>query len=463
MSGIAEILHNLGYTVQGSDQAENANVKRLRGMGLTIHVGHMADNLLAVTGQLPDCVVVSSAVSDKNPEVMAARQHRIPIVKRADMLAELMRLKQGIAVGGTHGKTTTTSMVATVLEHAGLDPTVINGGIVQAYGTNTRLGQGDWVVAEADESDGSFNRLPATIAVITNMDPEHMEHYGSFDAVRTAYRNFAEKVPFYGAAVLCIDHPEVKALHDTIRDRRTVSYGFDPDADVCGVNIRTTAKGSVFDVVFTDHTAETVRDIFLPVLGMHNVQNALAALAVARLLHIPVDTMRAGFAQFAGVKRRFTCTGVVDGVTIIDDYGHHPVEITAVLAAARQAVADTGGRVIAVMQPHRYSRLQSLFADFCTCFTGADHVVIADVYAAGEEPINGADKNGLIDGIRAAGHQSVRPLPSSDDLAQLIHDLAQPGDYVICLGAGNITQWANALPAQLEAMMTGFASAKKQV
>lgn len=460
MSGIAEILHNLGYAVQGSDQAENANVKRLRAMGISIHTGHKAQNLTISEGHLPACVVVSAAIPDTNPELAAAREHRIPIVKRADMLAELMRLKQGIAVGGTHGKTTTTSMIATLLERAGLDPTVINGGIVQAYGTNTRLGQGDWVVAEADESDGSFNRLPATIAVITNIDPEHMDHYGSFDAVRAAYHDFAEKVPFYGAAVLCIDHPEVKALHAAIRDRRTLSYGFDRGAQVCGTNIRTTPQGSLFDVQFEN---ESVQDIFLPVLGLHNVQNALAALAVARLLKIPNAVMRDGLAQFAGVKRRFTCTGVVDGVTVIDDYGHHPVEIKAVLAATRQAVAESGGRVIAVMQPHRYSRLQSLFAEFCHCFDGADHVIIADVYAAGETPIVGMGKAELVQGIRAAGHHAVQALATPDDLPCVIASLVRPGDYVICLGAGTITQWANALPGQLVALGTGFASGKKQV
>ncbi|MES2728542.1 MAG: UDP-N-acetylmuramate--L-alanine ligase [Pseudomonadota bacterium] len=466
MSGIAEILHNLGYTIQGSDLSENGNVRRLRTLGITICVGHAPDNLQTSAGHFPACVVVSSAVQANNPELIAARQRNIPIVRRADMLAELMRLKQGIAVGGTHGKTTTTSMIATLLEQAGLDPTVINGGIVQAYGTNTRLGQGDWVVAEADESDGSFNSLPATIAIITNIDPEHMEHYGSFDAVKRAYLHFAEKIPFYGAAIMCIDHPEVKALHAQIRDRRTLTYGLGDAAMVRAVNLRPRVDGTMFDVTFTalsGSDAETVQDIFLPVLGQHNIQNALAALAVARLLKISGAVMRTAFAGFAGVKRRFTCTGIVSGITIIDDYGHHPVEIKAALAAARQGTDAQGGRVIAVMQPHRYSRLEGLFGDFCACFDGADHVIIADVYAAGETPIADINKLTLADGIAAHGHASVQALTSPEELPAVIHAMARSGDFILFLGAGTITQWANALPAQLEEMNRGWQSHKNQV
>jgi len=448
MSGIAEVLHNLGYSVQGSDIAESANVQRLRGLGIPIMVGHAAENV----GNA-QVVVTSSAVKPDNPEVVAARAKLAPVVRRAEMLGELMRLKWGIAVGGTHGKTTTTSLVAAMLDAAQLDPTVINGGIINAYGTNARLGGGDWIVVEADESDGSFVKLPATIAVVTNIDPEHMDHYPSFDDLRAAFESFIENIPFYGFAVMCHDHPEVQAMIPRVSDRRIVTYGLSPQSDVRGVNLRLDNGGTAFDVEIAargEGEVTRIADFKLPMLGEHNVRNALSTIAIASELHIPPAVMRRALAGFSGVKRRFTKTGEVGGVTIIDDYGHHPVEIAAVLKAARDA---TPGRVVAVMQPHRYSRLHHLFEDFCTCFNDADTVVVADVYPAGEQPIEGADKEHLVEGLRGHGHRDVYALDHREALAGLVADLTGPGDMVICLGAGNITAWANALPAELEALV----------
>lgn len=460
MSGIAEVLHELGYKVQGSDMAESANVKRLREKGMAVHIGHDEKNLKDASGAPVDVVVISSAIKQDNPELAGARALKIPVVRRAEMLAELMRLKWAIAIGGTHGKTTTTSMVGAMLEEAGLDPTVINGGIVNRYGTNTRLGRGEWLVAESDESDGTFTRLPATVAVVTNIDPEHMDHYGDFDAVRAAYRQFIQNLPFYGFAVLCTDHPEVQAMVPDLTDRRIVTYGFNPQAAVRGLNIRSSSEGCTFDVIFTDDkdgSEETVRDLYLPMLGEHNVQNALATLAIARQLEIAPPLMKKGLAAFSGVKRRFTKTGSAHGITVIDDYGHHPVEITAVLKAARAAAEHSdkkgGGKVIAVMQPHRYSRLADLMDEFCTCFNDADSVIITDIYAAGEAPIEGASKQALAEGISACGHRDVHTLPAINDLPALIADLAKPGDYVICLGAGDITKHAYALPEALEKIL----------
>ncbi len=448
MSGIAEVLHNLGYTVQGSDVAESANVKRLRELGVRVSVGHAAENL----GDA-GVVVTSTAVKKDNPEVIAARARLIPVVRRAEMLGELMRLKWSIAVGGTHGKTTTTSLVGTVLEAAGIDPTVINGGIVNAYGTNTRLGQGEWMVVEADESDGSFLKLPATVAVVTNIDPEHLDHFETFDGIRAAFASFVENIPFYGFAVLCIDHPEVQALIPKISDRRLVTYGFGVQADVRAVDVKPGPDGSRFAVQATDRKTGSVTridDLHLSVLGLHNVQNSLAAIAIALELNVAPDVIRTALAGFTGVKRRFTRTGVVNGVTVIDDYGHHPVEIVAVLKAARLAVSGTpGARVIAVMQPHRYSRLHSLFDEFCTAFNDADTVVVADVYPAGEAPIEGASRDALVDGLRRYGHHRVLPLSDPAELAELIGGETRPNDFVVCLGAGSITAWANALPDEL--------------
>ncbi|MBT6441803.1 MAG: UDP-N-acetylmuramate--L-alanine ligase [Alphaproteobacteria bacterium] len=444
MSGIAEVMHNLGYEVQGSDISASANVKRLEAMGIRVAIGHAESNI-----ETAEVVVVSSAVGDDNPEVAAARARFIPVVRRAEMLAELMRLKWAVAVAGTHGKTTTTSMIAAMLDAGALDPTVINGGIINAYGTNARLGAGDWMVVEADESDGSFVKLPATVAVVTNIDPEHMEFYGDFDTVRAAYRTFIENIPFYGFAVLCLDHPEVQALIGRVWDRRIITYGLSPQADVKATNITTDAMGSVFDVTIADRVRGaglTLEKLRLPMLGTHNVLNSLAAIAIGYEMGLDHNVIRKGLADFAGVKRRFTRTGVVDGVTVIDDYGHHPVEISAVLSSARSAY---DGRIVAVVQPHRYSRLRDLFEDFCACFNDADTVIVANVHAAGEDPIPGFDHNTMIEGLRGRGHRDVLALDDPDQLAALVDPLVNAGDIIVCLGAGNITQWANDLPAAL--------------
>ncbi len=444
MSGIAEILHNLGYRVRGSDLAESYNTKRLKEKGITVAIGHRAENLGDAA-----IIVVSSAVKPDNPEVVAARARFLPVVRRAEMLGELMRLKWSIAIGGTHGKTTTTSLVAALLEAAELDPTVINGGIINNYGTNARLGAGDWMVVEADESDGSFLKLPSVIAIVTNMDPEHLDHYGSVAAMNHAYAEFVRNIPFYGFAVLCIDHPVVQAMIPELADRRIVTYGFSPQAEVRAFDLRLDGSGSTYSVAIADRyggTAATLTDLHLPMLGQHNVQNSLAAIAVAHEMGIDEATIRKGLAGFGGVKRRFTRTGEANGVTVIDDYGHHPVEIAAVLKAARMA---SRGQVVAVVQPHRYSRLQNLFAEFCTCFNDADHVFVAEVYAAGEAPIAGIDGAALAEGMRARGHRHVTFLEDPKALARLVAPLVKAGDLVVCLGAGSITQWAHALPAEL--------------
>ena len=449
MSGIAEVLHTLGYAVQGSDISDGANVRRLRDAGIPVAIGHEArfvDNA--------QVVVTSTAVKSDNPEVVAARARLVPVVRRAEMLAELMRLRWAIAIGGTHGKTTTTSLVACVLEGAGLDPTVINGGIINAYGSNTRLGEGEWMVVEADESDGSFLRLPATIAVVTNIDPEHLDHWGTAEAMTAGYDQFVANVPFYGFAVLCIDHPGVQAMIARLSDRRIVTYGFSPQADVRAERMVMDKLGATFEVAVTDRARNATRRMGpfrLPMLGAHNVQNALAAIAVALEMEVPEDKLRTALAGFKGVKRRFTKTGETGGITIIDDYGHHPVEIAAVLKAARQAGARD---VVAVVQPHRYSRLDSLFTEFCTCMNDAGTVIVADVYAAGEAPVPGVNRDALVDGLRASGHRSVVPLPGPEHLAEMVHAIARPGDFVICLGAGNITAWAASLPAELATLQT---------
>ncbi len=447
MSGIAEVMHNLGYRVQGSDVVANANVVRLKALGIEVHVGHAPENLGAA-----EVIVVSSAVKGDNPELAAARARLLPVVRRAEMLAELMRLKWAVAVGGTHGKTTTTSLIAALFEVAGLDPTVINGGIINAYGTNARLGSGEWMVVEADESDGTFTKLPATIAVVTNIDPEHLDFYGNFDGIRGAFQIFVENIPFYGFAVLCLDHPEVQAMIGRISDRRLITYGFSPQADVRGVNLSFENGSSYFDALLTERQSgacRTITGLGLPMAGQHNVQNALAAVAIAREMGFSDDVLRSALAGFKGVSRRFTKVGEAGGVVVIDDYGHHPVEIAAVLAAARQAYR---GRVIAVVQPHRYTRLKNLFEDFCACFNQADTVVVADVYPAGELPISGVNRNALVQGLRAHGHRHVLPLGNPEDLARVLAGLAQPGDVVVCLGAGSITTWAQTLPTELAAL-----------
>jgi UDP-N-acetylmuramate--alanine ligase len=447
MSGIAAVMRNLGYEVTGSDAKDGANIERLRAQGIQVSIGHNAENA-AHAG----VVVISSAIKNGNPEVDAARARGAPIVRRAEMLAEIMRLKWTVAIGGTHGKTTTTSMVAALLDAGGKDPTVINGGIINAYGANTRMGEGEWMVVEADESDGTFTRLRATAVVVTNMDAEHLDHYGSVEAMNEAYQAFVENIPFYGFAIMCLDHPQVQALAAKVRDRRVISYGFNPQADVCAVNVRPSRDGSTFDVVVRrkgDGPGVVLRDLFLPVAGRHNVQNAVAAIAVARELGVADEGVRAGLEKFAGVKRRFTTTGYWNEVRIVDDYGHHPVEIAAVLSAAREM---TAGRVLAVVQPHRFTRVRDLFNEFCSCFNDADIVAIADIYTAGETPIEGATVDALVAGIKGHGHRDARRLASLDDLPAFVRAEARPGDIVVCLGAGDITAYANALPAKLAAV-----------
>ncbi|HTR12820.1 MAG TPA: UDP-N-acetylmuramate--L-alanine ligase [Roseiarcus sp.] len=447
MSGIAEVLINLGHAVQGSDASDNANVKRLRGLGATVFVGHDAKNLGAAA-----VVVVSSAIKRDNPELVAARARRIPVVRRAEMLAELMRLKKCVAIAGTHGKTTTTSLVATLLDAAGLDPTVINGGIINAYGTNARLGAGEWMVVEADESDGTFLKLPADIAIVTNVDPEHLDHFGTFDAIKDAFLSLIANLPFYGFAVMCLDHPTVQELVGRIEDRRVLTYGENPQSDIRLLDVDLKGGVTRFSVLIRERLtgrATYIDELALPMPGAHNALNATAAIAVAHELGAPVEVIRKAIQGFGGVRRRFTRTGTWNDVAIIDDYGHHPVEIAAVLRAARAA---TSGKVITVVQPHRYTRLASLFDAFATCFNDADSVIVADVYPAGEAPIEGADKNALVSAIAAHGHRHALALPAPEKLAPMVRSLAAPGDYVVCLGAGTITQWAYALPDELAAL-----------
>jgi UDP-N-acetylmuramate--alanine ligase len=444
MSGIAEVLANLGYVVRGSDVAEGANVQRLRQHAIAVTIGHAPENVEGAA-----VVVISSAIKRDNPELVAARARRLPVVRRAEMLAELMRLKTCIAIAGTHGKTTTTSLVAALLDAARFDPTVINGGIINAYGTNARIGAGEWMVVEADESDGTFLKLPADVAIVTNVDPEHLDHFRTFDAVQAAFQAFVENVPFYGFAVMCADHPVVQMLVGRIEDRRIVTYGENPQADVRLAGLKHNGGQSHFSVVFRDRFGAVIHeidDLTLPMPGRHNALNATAAVALAHELAIDDHTIRRALARFGGVKRRFTTTGEWRGVRVIDDYGHHPVEIAAVLKAARES-AD--GQVIAVVQPHRYTRLASLFEAFCTCFNDADSVIVAPVYPAGEAPIPGADRDALVQGLRVRGHRHVIAMDGPDELAGILGALAKPGDYVVCLGAGTITQWAYALPGEL--------------
>ena len=442
MSGIAEVLMTLGYTVQGSDARASKITERLVKLGATFFEGQRPDNIGDAA-----VIVISSAIKKGNPELEEARRRKLPVVRRAEMLAELMRMRSNIAIAGTHGKTTTTTMVATLLDKGGFDPTVINGGVIHAYGSNARAGAGEWMVVEADESDGSFNKLPATIAIVTNIDPEHMEHWGTFEALRKGFYDFVSNIPFYGLAVCCTDHPEVQALVGRVTDRRIVTFGFNAQADVRAVNLTYDAGVAHFDVLLQgEGQGQQIENLTLPMPGNHNVSNALAAIAVARHLGMKATEIREALAGFAGVNRRFTKVAEVNGVTIIDDYGHHPVEIAAVLKAARQA---TKGRVIAVHQPHRYSRLHNLFEEFCTCFNEADVVAIAEVYAAGEDPIPGASRDDLVAGLIAHGHRHARALLDEADLARLVKEQARPGDMVVCLGAGSISAWANALPARL--------------
>ena len=444
MSGIAEVLMAHGYTVQGSDLKASAITRRLEGLGARIFVGQSADNLDGA-----EVVVISSAIKTGNPELDSARARGLPVVRRAEMLAELMRLKSNVAVAGTHGKTTTTTMVAALLDAGGVDPTVINGGIIHAYGSNARMGQGEWMVVEADESDGTFNRLPATIAIVTNIDPEHMEHWGTIERLRQGFTDFVSNIPFYGLAICCTDHPEVRGLVGRVTDRRVVTFGFNAQADVRATGLRYEAGTAHFDIALQAEGA-AIEGCRLPMPGDHNVSNALAAVAVARQLGVSHDTIREGLASFGGVNRRFTRVGEWNGIPIIDDYGHHPVEIAAVLRAARQSI-EPGGRVIAVHQPHRYSRLHSLFEEFCGCFTDADVVGISEVYSAGEDPIEGAGRDDLVAGLIRTGHRHARAVTDEDDLMRLVREQARPGDIVVCLGAGTISAWAGALPGRLAA------------
>jgi UDP-N-acetylmuramate--alanine ligase len=448
MSGIAEVMANLGFAVQGSDSAEGYVIAGLRDKGIKIFIGQSAENVADAA-----VVVTSTAIRRDNPEVVAAQLKRIPIVRRAEMLAELMRLKSCVAVAGTHGKTTTTSMVAALLDAGGLDPTVINGGIINTYGSNARLGEGEWMVVEADESDGSFLRLGGTIGIVTNIDPEHLDHWGDFDKVREAFAQFIHQIPFYGAGVLCIDHPEVQALLPRVQDRRIITYGFSATADIRGENVTPVPGGNSFSVnVRTRDGDRMISDLMLPMPGRHNVQNALSAVAVAIELGLSDDAIRTGFARFGGVKRRFTKVGETGGITIIDDYGHHPVEIKAVLAAAREGAQ---ARVLAVVQPHRFTRLRDLMAEFQAAFNDADAVYVAPVYAAGEAPIVGVDADALVTGLRNSGHRAAQAVTGAEDLARHLAVDARPGDMIVCLGAGDITKWAAGLAAAITMARTG--------
>ena len=446
MSGIAEIMLRRGYTVQGSDARESANTDRLRQLGAKVFIGHRPENIEGASA-----IVYSSAIRSDNPEMAAGRAGRVPLVRRAEMLAELMRLLFSVAVGGTHGKTTTTSLVAALLDAGGVDPTVVNGGLINAYGANAKVGGGEWLVVEADESDGTFLKLRSTVAVVTNIDPEHLDHHGDFETLKAAFRDFVQNIPFYGFAVLCIDHPVVQDLAAAIENRRTITYGVNPQAEVRALNVAMGPDGATFDVQITeaDDSRTLIENLAMPMAGQHNVLNALAAIAVARELGVGAEDIRAGLAAFGGVRRRFTTTGLVNGVRVIDDYGHHPVEIASVLAAARSM---TQGRVVAVVQPHRYSRLRDLFPEFCRCFNDADRVLVADVYPAGEAPIPGFDRDALVEGVRRHGHRHVSAVQSPDTLASMIAPEVSAGDLVIFLGAGDITAWAYALPTQLQAL-----------
>ena len=448
MSGIAEILFELGYQVQGSDNSENANVRRLRDKGIKVMCGQTADNVAEAS-----ILVISTAIRPDNPEVVAARERFIPIVHRAEMLGELMRLRWSVAVAGTHGKTTTTSLVATLLDSAGIDPTVINGGIITGWGSNARLGRGQWMVVEADESDGSFAKLNPTVAVVTNIDPEHLDHHGTYEALEQAFLNFVAAIPFYGFATLCIDHPAVQRLMAGIKDRRIITYGMSANADVRAVNLQVDGAAMVFDVILSDRTAgghEMMPGVTFPMLGEHNVQNCLAAIAVALEMGVTPDRITSALDGFGGVGRRFETKGVSGGVTVIDDYGHHPVEIRAALQAGRMLCGTS--KLIAVVQPHRYSRLSDLFDEFCACFNDADEVLVADVYAAGETPIAGVGRDELVSGLRDHGHRGPAALAGPEALASEILARAGDGDLVMCLGAGDITGWAAALPEQMDAL-----------
>jgi len=448
MSGIAEVLHNQGYEVRGSDLSLNPNVQRLQDKGIHVDIGQRAENI-----EHAAVVVISSAIKADNPELIAARQRSLPVVRRAEMLAEIMRFKNAIAIGGTHGKTTTTSLVATLLDAGGVDPTVINGGIINAYGTNARLGDGDWMVVEADESDGTFVKLPADVAIVTNVDAEHLDYYGDYESVQKAFLHFVENVPFYGFAVMCLDHPTVQHLVGQITDRRIITYGENPQADVMLKDVRTIDGKTVFNVIIRDRIEDTefeIEDLVLPMPGIYNALNATAAITVAHQLEVDAEDIRAGLEKFSGVKRRFTTVGEVNGVRIIDDYAHHPVEISSVLTAARSA---SKGDVIAIVQPHRFSRLEDLFDEFASCFNDADTVLVAPVFTAGEQPIDGINHETLVERLIAKGHRDARVIDRPEAIAPILASRAKADDYVVCLGAGSITQWAAKLPGELQALV----------
>jgi len=457
MSGYAEVLHHLGYQVQGSDMADNANVKRLRALGVRVLVGHAPENVMDAEGHPAAVVVKSTAVKKDNPEIIAAEEKQIPVIARVDLLAELMRSKWCINVSGTHGKTTTTSMIGHVLEKAGIDPTVINGGIINAYGSNTRMGASNWMVVESDESDGTFSHLPSVASIITNIDPEHMDYYETFDNLKQEFIAYAHNLPFYGVVIACIDHPVVAELIPEFH-RKTITYGFSDKADIQAVNVQSNPDGLTFDIRFNNpliitHYPKELKGVSLPMFGPHNVLNSLTTFAIGHEIGIPAEHIATSMTKFSGVKRRFTTTGVVEGITVIDDYAHHPVEITSVLKAGRDAVAGRGGgRVIAVMQPHRFTRLKNLFQEFAACFEQADVVIVADVYTAGEEPIPNISRDTLCAAIERTGHKHVIALQKPEDLAGIIKKIAEPNDFVICLGAGTITQWAHSLPEELAAL-----------
>lgn len=448
MSGIADILINLGYKVRGSDLKENAMTTRLARKGVPIAIGHDAKNVHGAA-----VVVVSSAISKDNPEILEARRLHIPVVKRAEMLAELMKMKDSVAVAGTHGKTTTTSLVAAVLDQAGMDPTVINGGVINAYNSNARLGAGDWIVVEADESDGSFTKLMSTVAVVTNIDPDHLDNFKDFSELRGMFAKFIENVPFYGVAVLCIDHPEVAKLAAETVDRRVTTYGFSENADISCKDVSLCCNGAKFSVAFSEkvvkryHLEKKVWEtLALPMFGKHNVQNALAVVSVALELGISEENVRLAFAAFSGVKRRFTRVGEVNGAAIIDDYAHHPVEIGAVLRAARTVCK---GCVYAVMQPHRHTRLKNFLDDFAKVLELADEAFIAPIYSAGE-PNNDVDHFTLLKKVRENGVVKAEFVQDAETLAGKLAPELHSGDFVIFLGAGDITQWAYAFLKVLE-------------
>lgn len=439
MSGIAELLLNQGYEISGSDIKESTNTRRLERLGARVHVGHDAGHV-----EEAQVVVTSSAVADDNPEVEAARQRGVPVIPRGEMLAELMRMKQGVAVAGSHGKTTTTSMIAKVVETAGLDATIVIGGVLKEWGSNARLGQGDLLIAEADESDGSFLRLTPTISVVTNIDVEHLDHYADFEELREAFRQFLDKVPFYGAGVVCVDDAEVRSLVGQL-SRRVVTYGTSEDAEFRAADVRVEPWGTAFTCLRGGQELGPVR---LRLLGRHNALNALATVAVASELEIDFEDVATGLAEFGGADRRFQVVASVDDVLVVDDYGHHPTEIAAVLSAAREAWRR---RILVVFQPHRYSRSKLLRDEFGRVFRDADTVFVLPIYPAGEEPLPGVTGEDLAAAMVEHGHDDVRSVADLEEARRALHDEMRPGDLVLTLGAGDVYRIAHRLADDLQA------------